>query len=307
MGHLTTDEFFNAIEEHQHLDDVKELMERKVPKILYKYFSFPRQKCEIRKRLTQLQKEQIWFSSKKLLNDPFELEHLSLNGVSADIMDYYKSGKDGLELLCLTDSPFNKLMWSHYADAYRGYCVAFSTESCGNIFPVIYSNRCPDLKNSYENFYNHRKHFKYLGHNSDALSKDLFRILYPTISKDTCWSYESEYRIVRRHLLDGKGGRLYDAKSTKLRITEIIVGALTDKSNIIRLQQLVNKINQNRFLKIKNDILRSSYCTPYIRHNINAYTTYYQKEMPSEYRPVQIRQIGWGNDLTLKKQSVSIR
>ncbi|PWV45922.1 DUF2971 domain-containing protein [Chitinophaga sp. S165] len=121
-------------------------------------------------------------------------------------MDEYPSWKADINakfgILCLTKSKDNLLMWSHYGDSHRGFCVGFNPEilfDCiqGQLGPVIYSNDFPVLGLF------------------DNTQEGLTRIL---CTKSEHWQYEDEHRFVK---IDGS------RKIIKLpdeAITEIILG-----------------------------------------------------------------------------------
>jgi hypothetical protein len=85
-------------------------------------------------------------------------------------------------VLSLTPHATNYLMWSHYAQSHKGFCVEFNTrllvESIlGHYQKVIYSNDIP--------------YFSIM----DLLDEGLMTKLLYTKSRD--WEYEDEYRITR--------------------------------------------------------------------------------------------------------------
>lgn len=100
---------------------------------------------------------------------------------------------------CFTCSPFNMLMWSHYANKHTGICVEydfgklFSGEQTTLLFPVNYSTRRPLLSID-----------KIVNYDSNNLSMDesKLNILLPDImktliSKSDVWQYENEWRLIK--------------------------------------------------------------------------------------------------------------
>lgn len=87
-------------------------------------------------------------------------------------------------VLSLTPHPDNYLMWSHYSDSHKGFCVEFDTrklvESAGGHFEkVLYGDEIP--------YFSINDTFP-----EDLLTKLLFY-------KSELWKYEDEYRITRIH------------------------------------------------------------------------------------------------------------
>ena len=116
---LTMEKFFSLIDGSEYVFEAQRSIKEYVPRRLYKFYSIPSNLCEQQKRFAQLEAEKIWLSKKKILNDPFEMEHLSLHTASHEAQEYYRGKIPEVEFFCLTNSPLNKLMWSHYADAYK--------------------------------------------------------------------------------------------------------------------------------------------------------------------------------------------
>ena len=82
---------------------------------------------------------------------------------------------------CFSEANNNLLMWSHYADRYRGFCLGFRTEF--GPFPKI-------RKVQYSDFMPEIDVVAALIHNDFDQMLDLF------FSKSTSWAYEKEWRCV---------------------------------------------------------------------------------------------------------------
>ena len=86
-----------------------------IPQYLYKYSSFGENDKLYENKMEQLAKEQIWASKVKYLNDPFEFKVL-FSKLDIGDEDMYNEIIDHHEVISLTNSCTNKLMWSHYAE-----------------------------------------------------------------------------------------------------------------------------------------------------------------------------------------------
>lgn len=98
------------------------------------------------------------------------------------IQDDKVTGKEALR---------NKLMWSHYADGMRGYCIEFEKEKLLDCLQVDKSNHI----SSGDMFYGNLSEISLLQCFEEYLdnpSVDLGKILQ---SKSSEWSYENEFRI----------------------------------------------------------------------------------------------------------------
>lgn len=92
---------------------------------------------------------------------------------------------------CLAADYKNRLMWAHYADCHRGYCVEYdfsgTDQHTMNILPlpIIYSNQRPRFPwDAMINLTEKKK---------NSLSKQL---LVGLLTKDEIWKYENEWRII---------------------------------------------------------------------------------------------------------------
>lgn len=245
---LTKDKYFELIDSNSDYPHFRCALGAYIPGSLYKYFSIPDDSDEARKRFEQLKSGEIWFSKRSGLNDPFEFEHIALKGAQNDARQYYLNKQQELEVCCFSALLYNKLMWSHYAAGYKGYCVEFRVESPERFYPVIYENEVPDLSQEYQRFYDMRNEMcanPSLVLNNYENRKVLLRINYPLFSKDTCWSYEEEYRILDSSTVSN--GELQQMTTNGLRVTKIIAGAFCTDLNFQRLKEVAGALNAKMF------------------------------------------------------------
>ena len=111
-----------------------------------------------------------------------------------DLIDVYRN-KVGL--YCLTERRDSILMWSHYADEHKGYCLEFEATDYSPVFgtaqQVSYSDAYPEI-----DFYG-----------SSAFEK----VRLSFLTKFTDWSYEKEWRIFDHD--GGPGSRQYPSELLK--------------------------------------------------------------------------------------------
>jgi hypothetical protein len=101
------------------------------------------------------------------------------------------SHKDSLKVCSFSGSQYSIIMWSHYADQHRGFCLEYDTDSLPpeNLFvrmlyPVIYSEKLFDGTKYYL---------------AAMRNRATFNILFPALAalyKSPEWSYENEWRLV---------------------------------------------------------------------------------------------------------------
>lgn len=158
---------------------------------LYRYRSFNEN------NLQAVENKEMWMSYPEDFNDPFEFEFdLKLNKSTYDICknipglisNLEKMHRDKIEdfrqqtlkqfaLCCFMEDNTSELMWSHYAEGHRGFCVEydFSESKFYNfVHPVCYRNLVYALENS---------------DNQD-------RYFPVMITKSSVWSYENEWRVI---------------------------------------------------------------------------------------------------------------
>lgn len=193
-----------------------------------------------------------------------------VNSISYDLFKKHTA-------FCLTTAYDNLLMWAHYGDSYRGYCLVYeldfhklfaldltlkrqSYDVCqdkimrGEEIVVLEDSREPTLSFMFgKAIYqpdipklnireNENLTFRYQGRTlRDERHKHLFR--HSIGVKSSHWSYENEYRLITNLPADiGKPGRPLDLNSpgSFLTITGVIMGVQLSDENKTALSREVN-------------------------------------------------------------------
>ena len=129
-------------------------MERiKRPILVYKYSGITEYAFD------SLRKSVFWCTDHDKLNDPFDCQFKYADSMfekigvpKNDRSSFEKLVKKlwGWGLCCFTTENSNHLMWSHYADGHKGFCLEFDTRKCKllseKLFPVTYSDEFPIIK-----------------------------------------------------------------------------------------------------------------------------------------------------------------
>lgn len=122
----------------------------------------------------------------------------------------------------------NRLMWSHYADAHKGFCIEYDFNVINNdndyafILPVIYSNIRPK--------------FPWRVIMDENVQNTPFAdIMIALLTKDEAWSYEREWRVLIPVTLS-------KSEIVSPPITGIYLGALCNEENRIRISKIANKL-----------------------------------------------------------------
>jgi hypothetical protein len=158
--------------------------------------------------LAAIRDRQLKVSRLTELNDPFEMMGVSL--ASEQARKFMREVKEetgrGVGILCFSEVWQNPLMWSHYADRHRGFCLEFEVPADG-AGPVTYvSERLP-----YPN----------------AVTGKFLHELART--KFEHWNYERERRVLVD--LDGAPpGHYFRGFGNDLRLTRVMVGSANNIS-----------------------------------------------------------------------------
>ncbi|AIL70781.1 DUF2971 domain-containing protein [Vibrio vulnificus] len=104
------------------------------------------------------------------------------------ISELSENMKKAFKVCCFSEDPKSILMWSHYADYHKGFCIAYDFGELGNedlrtrmLYPVIYSNSMFDASGIF------------------SRNKTVNNILYinqAALIKSREWQYEKEWRLV---------------------------------------------------------------------------------------------------------------
>lgn len=90
--------------------------------------------------------------------------------------------KDTIRVVCLSESYNSMLMWSHYAQNHKGFCIEYSFEETDviykHLYPVVYTKN------------------RYAISKEDMMGENTEWIYRSTCRKSDVWSYEQEWRIV---------------------------------------------------------------------------------------------------------------
>ena len=119
---------------------------------------------------------------------------------------------------CLCTSYKNRLMWSHYADSHKGFCIEYDfSEPEDEILsklplPVVYSEKRPSVP------------WKAAIDNSEENMEEAYaEIMMGLLTKDKEWEYENEWRILI--------GATEDSELVMPKVSCIYLGASIEKEN----------------------------------------------------------------------------
>jgi hypothetical protein len=165
---------------NQHADvfqaDRSALSGRRPPQYLYKYRGVDAD------ALAMLASDKVYLSRLDAFNDPFESLHLDDETIAHPDRPPARASlvEASLRVCSLSEDHQDLLMWGHYADRHRGFCIRFDftrdPKICKLLFPVEYKPTIPEIVTD----------------NSDAITA----ARVGTLVKADKWSYEREWRII---------------------------------------------------------------------------------------------------------------
>lgn len=185
---------------------------------------------------------------------PIKLERITKDKVLKTI----KESLSQIGVISLSTNQDNMLMWSHYADNHRGYCLGFEFKS----LPIIKNNYICQAVNYVEHYPildmdNVDCQISYhIGSNPKSSIKtnindeNLKKVIY---TKAQCWNYENEWRIL---LPEGNKKEFYQGDLKEvifgLRCTddnqkEIIKAVKTYKKGFLNFKKIVTGNNSFKF------------------------------------------------------------
>lgn len=189
------------------------------------------------------------FTPANQFNDPFETYGVSLlsedeNSLYHLVLRYTLNAS--ISSLCLSSSPLDVLMWSHYAKHHEGYVIGIDTEEAGfedDSFCLVTASE------GRIDYLPERNKKPLIVTDENIKSKKVIKALY--FNKSIHWKYEREVRVIidNEHLIPSEDGEYYLYKTKKTSaVKEIYIG--------INNQSFPECISENN--DIKNIIMNNS-------------------------------------------------
>lgn len=158
-----------------------------------------------------LKSQNLGFKKPEFFNDPFELTALSnivdAVGELGRIKERIDQIKDQVVILCLTRTPFNPLMWAHYADEHQGFVIGYDVSGPFLNSPdynlitvdsgdVLYIGTKTPFSLNPESIAALQGVWEQAFGLGDAADQALARRIF--LTKHASWVYEEEVRVVKR-------------------------------------------------------------------------------------------------------------
>lgn len=129
-----------------------------IPRRLYRYRSLTNFEREMR----CIEDKYLHCATYRAMNDPMEGYYTSSKFLekSADlkaVRNEILSGKRRVRICCFSEVPYHELMWAHYADRYKGICVAYDFFNLRKYLPpeisfsrVYYNEEAPEVGRAFK-------------------------------------------------------------------------------------------------------------------------------------------------------------
>ena len=153
--------------------------------IYYKYISLENPE----RFLDILLNKRLYMPTYKQMNDPMEGIYATW-GMEGSSIHEINSRRLNLRMCCLSKSPNDVLMWSHYANAHKGCCLEVEVRDGDGPYDIEYSSALPKIdnpddvkgllchKNSAWEYENEVRFFKEEGKSSSFLKVNIKKVCF---------------------------------------------------------------------------------------------------------------------------------
>lgn len=224
---------------------------KEIPHFIYKYVSLNKKsaKCKLDyQKLNTLENNQLWMSTAAFLNDIFEGQfwHLTQQFIKENSKEDIEKIENILihsnDLYVQTSFSYEKdniLLWSHYANAFYGYCIEYEVSKKDFLFPVLYTkNRIVNTGDKNNKKVN--KNLKKISLQKYKCSSDEYEqyLFYIRTFKSKIWEYEKEVRLIDKSVI---GSRKVHIEKYGLKVSKIIIGYKCEfKSELVEIAENLN-------------------------------------------------------------------
>lgn len=155
----------------------------------------------------------------------------------------YNETIDTYAILSLSGNPNNNLMWSHYANSHKGFCIELDVSILGEFRKISYEKDTPKLPliDMVENTLTNK--------GEEEMAEKIVRFLHQKLDY---WKYEDEYRIILRGNIKSKKDFILK-KYPPEALTAIIFGCRSNNETINYISTIAPK-----HTKLKKCVEKSS-------------------------------------------------
>lgn len=252
-------QYYNLLRDGKY-DEAELLRQDLVPDKLIKFYWLDDDDDKNIKKFNTLERDEIWFSSKDALNDPYEFSGLILDVEKLNEMGFEEEDIESFQevlnfddygITCLSSNSIDFLpMWAYYTNNHKGFCVEYSVINKDCVHQVSYEHEkikvvrliLDVVRGGLDCLHNHRK--------PDSKLMTLMKfIIYNMFMKHESWSHEKEFRIV--YQLNGKNGVNVPVGHLGLKTNRIICGINCSDKNCEKLNEISKNLGLGGVYKSK--------------------------------------------------------
>lgn len=229
-------------------DEAKQIRLESIPDKLIKFIWLDGSENDEKKFLS-LGNNEIWFSQKDVLNDPYEYKGILLDekkleaaGLSKETIDFYQKIFDFSDyaITCFSSNPIDYIpMWAYYTNNHKGFCVEYDVIKKYAIHEVLYE---PERIKVASLLFQSREAIKKAIITGEQKEAEFYSTLFlqNLFVKSKSWEHEHEYRMV--YPIDKGVGVNVPISKLGLKVSRIVAGINCLPENISRLNEISNRL-----------------------------------------------------------------
>ena len=247
--------------------EAEELRIQQIPRTLVKFYSLNEDERLNNKKLNSLRNEEIWLSSIKAFNDPYEFcglyvdeEKLKRADFTADVIGSYKEFiKDSFKkyaICSLSGNTFDALpMWAYYTNNHKGFCVEYEVINPRYINKVSYEQQRIPIASVLSNIFHYTKQLE-KHEKIDEEEMAIFSLAYFALYsiKHISWMHEDEYRLVIPFFMNPNGycnGFSCRLSAVGLKTSKIVAGLNCGEEYVDKLKTISKKLECDGFSRLR--------------------------------------------------------
>ena len=155
-------------------------------------------------------------------------------------------------MLCLTEKRDNLLMWSHYADSHKGFCIKFDA-----------SHEFFNQKRGEQDEFYHLREVVYLEERPNKTMSNMSGVDL-LLHKSDIWAYEKEWRFCgvlndSEQIIECKPLNIHSFKFPKTIIHEVILGVNASKSLEQEIKLILSQTPELSHVKLSKAKISEEY------------------------------------------------
>lgn len=242
----------------QKISEAEEYRAFFTPNYLYKFYSLSEEEGDQfekrnEERFSTLERNQLWFSHPRFLNDPYEYRGMYLDkqtlysyGFSEEVLSAVEQEIYNTPVCCFVSNGCDNLpMWANYANNHQGYCVKYKVNNKFAAKGVIYEPKRIPIAKLFADFAQAARNCeKRMGDEKEV--KVYATILREMVYiKHESWSSEREFRIAlfQKSVSASEKGINVNIDDLGLECVEIIAGYNCSISHVKCLTKIAESLS----------------------------------------------------------------